>query len=71
MALLRLTTTYQQPDVLEIWAEHERIIEAIMQRDSQAAAVAVRDHLIASKARVVQALQGLKTGASLQGIALF
>ncbi|MEL6880585.1 MAG: GntR family transcriptional regulator, partial [Cyanobacteria bacterium J06607_10] len=24
MALLRLTTTYQSPDVLEIWAEHEQ-----------------------------------------------
>ncbi|MEO0517248.1 MAG: GntR family transcriptional regulator [Cyanobacteria bacterium P01_A01_bin.116] len=75
MALLRLTTTYQNPDVLEIWAEHERIVDAIVQRDSQAAAIAVRDHLVASKARVVQALEGLRTGlrteASLQGIALF
>ncbi|MEL7142195.1 MAG: GntR family transcriptional regulator [Cyanobacteria bacterium J06643_4] len=71
MALLRLTTTYQSPDVLEIWAEHERIVEAILQRDSQAAAIAVRNHLVASKARVVQALQGLKTEASLKGIVLF
>ena len=75
MALLRLTTTYQNPDVLEIWAEHEQIVEAILQRDSQAAAIAVRDHLVASKARVVQALQDIKTGlrteSSLQGIALF
>ncbi|MBE9062166.1 GntR family transcriptional regulator [cf. Phormidesmis sp. LEGE 11477] len=71
MALLRLTTTYQNPDVLEIWAEHEQIVAAIVQRDSQAAAIAVRNHLVASKMRVVQALQGLKTEASLQGIALF
>ncbi|MEL6352654.1 MAG: GntR family transcriptional regulator [Cyanobacteria bacterium J06627_28] len=71
MALLRLTTTYQSPDVLEIWAEHEQIVEAILQRDSQAAAIAVRNHLVASKARVVQALQGLKTEASLKGIVLF
>jgi len=71
MALLRLTTTYQSPDVLEIWAEHERIVEAILQRDSQAAALAVRNHLVASKARVVQALQGLKTDSSLKGIVLF
>lgn len=70
MALLRLTTTYQSPDVLEIWAEHERIVEAILQRDSQAAALAVRNHLVASKARVVQALQGLKTEDSLKGIFL-
>jgi len=68
MALLRLTTTYQSPDVLEIWAEHERIVEAILQRDSQEAALAVRNHLVASKARVVQALQGLKSEASLKGI---
>lgn len=71
MALLRLTTTYQNPDVLEIWAEHERIVDAILQRDPQAAAIAVRNHLVASKSRVVQALQGLKTESSLQGIALF
>ncbi|MEL6161500.1 MAG: GntR family transcriptional regulator [Cyanobacteria bacterium J06627_32] len=71
MALLRLTTTYQSPNVLEIWAEHERIVEAILQRDSQAAALAVRNHLVASKARVVLALQGLNTEASLKGIVLF
>ncbi len=63
MALLRLTTTYQNPDVLEIWAEHEQIVAAIVQRDSQAAAIAVRHHLVASKARVVQALHGLKMDA--------
>lgn len=75
MALLRLTTTYQNPDVLEIWAEHEKIVSAIVQRDAQAAAIAVRNHLVASKSRVVQSLQdskpGLTTDASLQGIALF
>lgn len=75
MALLRLTTTYQNPDVLEIWAEHEKIVSAIVQRDAQAAAIAVRNHLVASKSRVVQSLQdskpGLNTDASLQGIALF
>lgn len=75
MALLRLTTTYQNPDVLEIWAEHEKIVSAIVQRDAQSAAIAVRNHLVASKSRVVQSLQdskpGLTTNASLQGIALF
>lgn len=71
MALLRLTTTYQNPDVLEIWAEHEKIVDAIASRDPQAAAIAVRNHLVASKMRVVQALQGLKADTSLQGIALF
>lgn len=70
MALLRLTTTYRNPEVLEIWAEHERIVEAIMQRDSQAAATAVREHLVASKARVVQAIKGIKSQDSLHGIRL-
>jgi len=70
MTLLRLTTTYRNPDVLEIWAEHERIVEAIVQRDSQAAAKAVRDHLVASKARVVQELQGLNSQDSLNSITL-
>ena len=68
MALLRLTTTYQDPDVLEIWAEHERIVSAIEQRDAQAAATAVRDHLVASKLRVVEALQGIKSDVPLQNI---
>ncbi len=71
MALLRLTTTYQNPDVLEIWAEHECIVSAIVQRDSQAAVIAVRKHLVASKLRVVQALQGLNAEAALQDISFF
>ncbi len=70
MALLRLTTTYRNPDVLEIWAEHERIVTAIMQRDAQAATAAVRDHLLASKARVVDELQGLQSDAPLRSAPL-
>lgn len=70
MVLLRLTTTYRNPDVLEIWAEHERIVTAIVQRDTKAAAIAVRDHLVASKARVVQELQGLTVKDSLHSINL-
>ena len=70
MDLLRMTTTYRNPNVLEIWAEHERIITAIMQRDPQAAATAVRDHLAASKVRVVQELQGLTSAASTHSISM-
>ncbi|NJM97177.1 MAG: GntR family transcriptional regulator [Phormidesmis sp. RL_2_1] len=70
MTLLRLTTTYRNPDVLEIWAEHERIVTAIMQRDPQVAAKAVREHLVASKMRVIQELQGLESDASLHKITL-
>lgn len=59
MALLRLTTTYRNPKVLEIWTEHEQIVTAISQRDSQAATAAVYRHLVASKTRVIQELQGI------------
>lgn len=68
MSLLRLTTTYRNPDVLEIWNEHEQIVLAIGQRDPQAAAAAVRSHLVASKARVVQELQGLPPDAVAQSL---
>lgn len=60
MTLLRLTTTYRNPQVLEIWQEHEEIVAAIVRRDPPAAALAVRNHLIASKARVVEAMQGFQ-----------
>ncbi len=70
MALLRLKTTYRNPNVLEIWAEHERIVTAIVERDAQAAATAVRDHLVASKARVVEELQSLQSNASLHSVRL-
>ncbi len=65
MALLRLTTTYSNPEVLEIWAEHERIVTAIVQREPEAATLAIREHLVASKARVVQELQGIRSEGSL------
>lgn len=66
MSLLGSTVTHRNPLVLEIWAEHERIVTAIMARDPQAAAIAMRAHLVASKTRVVQELQGLQTNASLR-----
>ncbi|MGC1308733.1 MAG: GntR family transcriptional regulator [Phormidesmis sp.] len=70
MALLRLTTTYRNPEVLEIWAEHEKIVDALVNRDARSAAMAVRDHLVASKARVVQELQGLHSEVSMHSITL-
>lgn len=70
MALLRLTTTYRNPDVLEIWAEHERVVKAIIARDPQAAVTAVREHLVESKLRVVEELEGLKRDAALHSVAL-
>ena len=68
MALLRLTTAYQNPRVLEIWAAHERIVEALENRDPQAAAIAVRNHLIASKSRVVHSLQSITSDSAPHSI---
>lgn len=60
MTLLRIQTTRQNPDVLEIRIEHRQIYAAIAQRDADLALQAIRDHLVASKARVVQAVQQLQ-----------
>lgn len=61
MALLRVQTTRHNPNVLDIRTEHQRIYEAIAQRDSEAAAQAIQNHLTASKARVVHELESLQT----------
>lgn len=60
MALLRSQTTHHNPRVLEIRTEHQRIYEAIVQHDIEAATQAIRGHLSASKARVVQELENLQ-----------
>jgi len=68
MSLLGSRVTHRNPAVLEIWAEHERVVEAILARNSSAASIAMRDHLVASKARVVQELQGLQSKVSLNSL---
>jgi len=68
MSLLGSAVTHRNPSALEIWAEHEQILAAILVRDSQAAAIAMREHLIASKTRVVQELQGIQADASLNSL---
>jgi DNA-binding GntR family transcriptional regulator len=60
MTLLRIQTTRHNPKVLEIRIEHRQIYEAIAQRDAAAATAAIQNHLIASKARVVQEVQHLQ-----------
>lgn len=60
MALLRLRTIEQNPNVLEIRGEHRRILEAIQGRDAVAAIQAIQYHLISSKDRVVQEIQALE-----------
>ncbi|WP_160299612.1 GntR family transcriptional regulator [Leptolyngbya iicbica] len=68
MSLLGSRVTHHNPAALEIWAEHERVVEAILERDASAASIAMRDHLVASKARVVQELQGLQSNVALNSL---
>jgi DNA-binding FadR family transcriptional regulator len=63
MALLRVQTTRHNPRVLEIRTEHQRLYEAIAQRNIAAATQEIRSHLSASKARVVQELENLQQQA--------
>ena len=60
MALLRLRTIQYNPGVLEIRSEHRRIYQAIAERDIAAATLAIKDHLVASKARVVREIQQIE-----------
>jgi DNA-binding FadR family transcriptional regulator len=60
MVLLRIRTTQHNPGVLEIRGEYRRVYTAIVARDVAAATQAIRDHLTASKARVVQEVQQLE-----------
>ncbi|NJR66544.1 MAG: GntR family transcriptional regulator [Leptolyngbyaceae cyanobacterium CRU_2_3] len=57
MTLLRVQTTRQNPQVLEIRVEHRQIYQAIAQRDPDAAIGAMHSHLISSQARVVQEVE--------------
>lgn len=57
MALLRIQTLKQNPDVLDIRLEHRQIYQAIAARDSEAATAAIQRHLRASKARVIQEIE--------------
>ena len=57
MALLRIQTTKHNPQVLEIRLEHRQIYQAIVQRNPDLAQKTIREHLAASKARVVKELE--------------
>jgi DNA-binding GntR family transcriptional regulator len=65
MQLLRLQTMRHNPRVLEIRVEHRQVYEALVQRDVEAARHAVKSHLIASKARVIQEIQQLAEADSV------
>ncbi|MFE4104695.1 GntR family transcriptional regulator [Almyronema epifaneia] len=56
MMLLRLQTTRQNPNVLEVRKEHQDIYQAIAQQDPETAIAAITSHLTASKERVVKEL---------------
>ncbi len=57
MALLRIQTLKQNPDVLDIRLEHRQIYQAIATRNSEVAITAIKSHLSASKARVIQEIE--------------
>lgn len=64
MALLRIQTTKHNPQVLEIRLEHRQIYEAIANRNPNLAKQKIKKHLIASKARVVQEIEIIKSAES-------
>lgn len=60
MQLLRMQTTKNNPDVLEIRTEHRQIYEPVRDRNPQAAVKAVKEHLTASKERVIKEVEQLQ-----------
>ena len=60
MQLLRVQTTNYNPNVLEIRTEHRQIYEPVRERNPEAAAQAIKEHLIASKERVSREIRQLQ-----------
>ena len=65
MRLLRVYTTQHNPEVLEIRWEHRQIYEAIASKNPDLAQTTIREHLIASKARVVRELEVINNVGTL------
>ena len=59
MKLLRIQTTQYNPRVLEIRTEHRQVYQAIAQRDVEKAVGLIREHLLASKERVIEELNNI------------
>ncbi len=59
MSLLRVQTTKHNPQVLEIRLEHRQVYQAIAEKNSDLAQATIKEHLIASKARVVRELEAI------------
>ncbi len=64
MQLLRIQTTKNNPNVLEIRTEHRQIYKPVQQRNPEAAVQAIKEHLIASKERVIREVQQLQHRSS-------
>ncbi|MCU0536722.1 MAG: GntR family transcriptional regulator [Hydrococcus sp. Prado102] len=60
MQLMRVQTTKHNPNVLEIRTEHRQIYEPVKDRKTEVATQAIKEHLIASKERVVQEIQQIQ-----------
>lgn len=60
MQLLRIQTTKNNPNVLEIRSEHRQIYQPVRDRNSEAAVMAIKAHLNASKQRVIREVQQLE-----------
>lgn len=60
MTLLRIQTTRHNLNVLEVRIEHRHIYEAIASREPDRAVQAVQQHLMSSKARVIQEVQQIQ-----------
>jgi DNA-binding GntR family transcriptional regulator len=60
MQLLRIQTIKHNPKVLEICVEHLQIYDAIVARNPEKAARSIKEHLLASKNRVIQEIQELQ-----------
>ncbi len=60
MILVRLRTMQYNPGVLEIRSEHRRIFQAVSEQNPVAAAQAMKEHLTASKARVIKEIQEIE-----------
>jgi DNA-binding GntR family transcriptional regulator len=57
MQLLRIQTIKHNPKVLEICIEHRKIYDAVVARNPETAVRSIREHLLASKDRVIQEIQ--------------
>ena len=66
MQLLRIQTTKNNPNVLEIRTEHRQIYQPVRDRNSEAAVMAIQAHLNASKQRVIREVQQLEQNEAAQ-----